>query len=170
VVHGIVEQAGGRIEVQSVLGVGTTFSIHVPACANLASATESDAIQDCKGDEKILLVDDDMFVRVSAARALRTKGYTVLEAGDGMRALALIEEHPSISLLVTDVVMPGMDGRQLVEAARARRPALKVLYTSGYTDDAVLLHGIQHSEVSFLEKPFRARELAGRVRNLLDVC
>ncbi len=119
------------------------------------------------GHETILLVDDDMFVRTSAARALRTKGYTVLEAGDGAEALGLLTD-PSIALLVTDVVMPGMDGRQLVDAARAHRPSLPVLYTSGYTDDAVLQHGIQHLEVAFLEKPFRTRQLAGCVRRLLD--
>ncbi|MGE0404202.1 MAG: ATP-binding protein, partial [Kofleriaceae bacterium] len=168
VVHGIVEQAGGRIAVRSEVGAGTTFSIHFPATRATATADACDA-SDYRGDELVLLVDDDIFVRRSAARALRTNGYTVLEATDGERALELIEEHgPAIGLLVTDVVMPGMDGRQLVEAARARRPTLKVLYTSGYTDDAVLLHGIQHEAVAFLEKPFHAHQLAGSVRRALD--
>jgi len=167
VVHGIVEQSGGRIEVSSQVGAGTTFSIHVPASASELAVNHRDHGPDYMGHETILLVDDDMFVRTSAARALRTKGYTVLEAGDGAEALGLLTD-PSIALLVTDVVMPGMDGRQLVDAARAHRPSLPVLYTSGYTDDAVLQHGIQHLEVAFLEKPFRTRQLAGCVRRLLD--
>jgi two-component system cell cycle sensor histidine kinase/response regulator CckA len=170
VVHGIVQQAGGRISLVSHIGVGTTFSIHLPATIDVVSSTAKEDGAECAGVERILLVDDDVFVRTSAARALRTKGYTVIEAGDGQSALEiLIDDGHAIALLVTDVVMPGMDGRQLVEAARSRRPSLPVLFTSGYTDDAVLLHGVRRDEVAFLEKPFRTRQLAGRVRRLLDV-
>lgn len=170
VVHGIIEQARGRIAVESHIGVGTAFSIHLPVTVDAERRSESTEAADCAGTEKILLVDDDVFVRTSAARALRTKGYTVLEASDGDGALeTLVADDHSIALLITDVVMPGMDGRQLVEAARRRRPSLRVLFTSGYTDDAVLHHGVRRDEVAFLEKPFRTRQLAGRVRRLLDV-
>ena len=170
VVHGIVQQAGGRIEVNSTVGVGTTFSIALPAVDVTAAASAIEPVVECAGSETILLVDDDDFVRVSAARALRSKGYAVLEAEDGSEALAVFAQHEaSVALLVTDVVMPGMDGRQLAEAVRARQPALPVLFTSGYTDDAILRHGIKHDEVSFLEKPFRCRQLASRVRRLLDL-
>lgn len=169
VVHGIVRQAGGRIEAQSEVGTGTTFSIHFPVSSDVIDRTSFDAILDCHGDEQILLVDDDVFVRGSSARALRSKGYTVLEASDGVEALEVLGDSRAIALLVTDVVMPRMDGRQLANAARARRPSLKVLFTSGYTDDAVLQHGVKQDEVSFLEKPFRTKQLAGRVRRMLDV-
>ncbi len=169
VVHGIVEQAGGRIEVASQVGVGTRFSIVIPASPIERVPQVPVTAHHCDGDETILLVDDDAFVRTSAARALRSHGYTVLEASNGSHALELLEKQgKSVALLVTDVVMPVMDGRELVENARARRPSLNVLYTSGYTDDAVLLHGIQHDKVAFLEKPFRSHDLAGSVRRTID--
>jgi CheY-like chemotaxis protein len=104
----------------------------------------------CCNAEEVLLVDDDRYVRSSAARALRARGYTVLEAGDGEAALAILALRATIALLVTDVVMPNMDGRALVDAARKQRPDLKVLYISGYTDDAIVQHGVLQSEVPFL--------------------
>jgi CheY-like chemotaxis protein len=143
------------------------MKIYLPICDAPAHSLADVVIADATGNEKILLVDDDMFVRVATSRALRARGYAVLEAHDGHAALRMLRDH-DIDLLVTDVVMPGLDGRELVEAARTCRPSLKVLYISGYTDDAVLRHGIRHAEVALLEKPFRGHSLASKVRQVLD--
>ncbi|HLL21865.1 MAG TPA: ATP-binding protein, partial [Kofleriaceae bacterium] len=168
VVHGIVEQAGGRIEVESEPGVGTTMKIYLPFIDAPAERIRDVAVIGAAGTEKILLVDDDMFVRSATSRALRARGYQVLEASDGHAALRMLSDHSEIQLLVTDVVMPGIDGRELVEAAHKRRPTLKVLYISGHTDDAVIRHGIERAEVAILEKPFRGYTLVGKVRQILD--
>jgi two-component system cell cycle sensor histidine kinase/response regulator CckA len=166
VVHGIVQQASGRIEIDSVVGSGTTMRIRFPV-ANAPAAEIGEALATAPtGAEKIVLVDDDVFVRRSTSRALRARGYTVLEAGDGVAALRLLGNHHEVDLLVTDVVMPGMGGRELVEAARASRPSLKVLYVSGYTDDVLASH-LGHDTL-VLEKPFHGYTLAGKVRSILD--
>jgi two-component system, cell cycle sensor histidine kinase and response regulator CckA len=100
--------------------------------------------------------------------SLKLKGYRVLDAGDGREALRLAQGAGDIDLLITDVVMPGMNGRELAEAARTAQPTLRVLYTSGYTDDAVVRHGVHHDRVAFLEKPYDMHRLAGKVRQILD--
>jgi len=169
VVHGIIDEAGGRIELRSEIGLGTTFQIYLPAVDAPADPIEDVAAAGAHGHEKIVFVDDDLHVRATASRALRSRGYTVLEASDAQAALRLLRDHgDEIDLLVTDVVMPAMDGRELAEAARKERPGLRVLYTSGYTDDAILRHGVRQAEVAFLEKPFRIHALAGKVRQVLD--
>jgi PAS domain S-box-containing protein len=168
VVHGIVQQAGGRIEIDSEIGAGTTVRIVLPIVEAPPERVSDVVVTASQGVEKIVLVDDDVFVRRSTSRALRARGYTVLEAGDGRAALRLLESGTDVDLLVTDVVMPGMDGRQLVELARAHRPSLPVLYMSGYTDDAMIRHGLEHEHIPFIEKPFRNHVLAAKVRNLLD--
>ena len=168
VVHGIVEQAGGRMEVESAVGVGTTMKMYLPFVDAPAERISDVAVVGAMGNEQILVVDDDMFVRTAASRSLRSRGYRVLEASDGHAALRMLHDHVDVALLVTDVVMPGIDGRELVEAARARRPSLKVLYISGYTDDAILHHGIKSADVAILEKPFRGHSLVGKVRQILD--
>ena len=169
VVHGIVDEAGGRIALRSEVGAGTTFEIYLPAVDAPVDRVESAAACTAQGHEKIVFVDDDLHVRETASRALRSRGYTVLEAGDAHTALQLLREHgEAIDLLVTDVVMPAMDGRELAEAARQQRPSLRVLFTSGYADDAVLRHGVHQAEVAFIEKPFGIRALAGKVRQVLD--
>jgi two-component system, cell cycle sensor histidine kinase and response regulator CckA len=169
VVHRIVEQAGGRIEVESELGVGTTFRVFLPLHAS-SGVQDIDATHaDARGCEKVVVVDDDPHVRSSIARALRRRGYDVLEAGNGPAALELIVDHGrKVDLLVTDVVMPGMDGRELATTACRGRPSLQVLFISGYTDDAVGRHGIERPDVDFLEKPFQCDMLAARVRRMLD--
>jgi two-component system cell cycle sensor histidine kinase/response regulator CckA len=169
VVLGIVEQAGGRIKIDSELGCGTTLRISLPVVDAPAERISDVALATGQGSEKIILVDDDVFVRRSTSRALRSRGYTVLEAGDANAALRLLHDHGrEVSLLVTDVVMPGTDGRELAQAARLKRPTLDVLYMSGYTDDAVLRHGLEHDRIPFIEKPFRSHTLASKVRHLLD--
>jgi len=169
VVHGIVQQAGGRIELESAPDVGTCFRIYFPKVDAPADRIPDIAAAGASGSERIVLVDDDLFVRASTSRALRARGYQVLEAVDAHDALRLLHDHShDVDLLVTDVVMPGMDGRELVEAARSRRPSLKVLYISGYNDDAVIRHGVMHAEVNILEKPFAGHSLATKVRQILD--
>jgi PAS domain S-box-containing protein len=169
VVHGIVNEAGGRIDLRSEPGLGTTFEIYLPAVDAPVDKVDDVSTAGALGDERIVFVDDDLHVRATASRALRSRGYTVFEAEDARAALQLLREHgDDIDLLVTDVVMPAMDGRELAEAARRERPALRVLYISGYTDDAVLRHGVQQNDVAFIEKPFRIHTLAGKVRQVLD--
>ncbi|MEO8551965.1 MAG: ATP-binding protein [Kofleriaceae bacterium] len=168
VVHGIVEEAGGHIAIASEPGKGTTFEINLPGLAEREGAAEVGVELASEGRETILFVDDDLYVRISAARALRAQGYTVLEADNGREALDLLAREPGISLLVTDIVMPGMDGRVLAERARISNPDLRVIFSTGYTEDAVLKHGIRRAEVELIEKPFRARELASKIREVLD--
>ena len=169
VVHRIIEQAGGRIEVDSELGVGTTFRVFLPLHSADSVQSAETACVDARGCEKVVVVDDDPHVRSSIARALRQRGYEVLEAGDGPTALELmVDQKRRIDLLVTDVVMPGMGGCELASTARRERPTLQVLYISGYTDDAVVHHGVARGDVDLLEKPFHSDALAARIRQMLD--
>jgi signal transduction histidine kinase len=169
VVRGIVESAGGRIEVVSELGRGTTIQIALPAADAPVDPRDQAALEALTGVETVVFVDDDVHVRAVAARALRSRGYQVIEAGDGAEALALLRSATDrIDLLVTDVVMPGLNGRELGAAALAARPSLRVLYTSGYTLDELARTGLDRAAVAFLEKPYDVRRLASRVRALLD--
>lgn len=168
VVHGIVDQAGGFIELESQPNIGTTFRIYLPIVNENIDELREIAGAMALGVESVLLVDDDEHVRRVAARALRTRGYTVIEASNGRDALAVLDSRERIDLLLTDVVMPGMDGRQLAELACTKQPQLKVLYTSGYTDDAVVRHGVMQGAVDLIEKPFRIDTLAMRIRQRLD--
>ncbi len=170
-VYGIVKTFGGHIEVKSQVGVGTTFEILFPAVKEDVVKLQTDdevevASKEC---ETILLVEDEAAVRGIAKLVLKKKGYVVLEAGSGAESLLVAEGHSGpIDLLVTDVVMPGMSGREVAEAMRKRYPDLKVLYVSGYMDDAVLRHGIVEATDAFLQKPFSPVSLARKVRNVLD--
>jgi PAS domain S-box-containing protein len=170
-VYGIVKQSGGSVEFDSSPGRGTTFQIYLPRVKEVASARKSpfDESKAPRGTETLLLVDDDAAVRSLARLALQTFGYHVLDAADGAAALLLNGAHPEpIHLLLTDVVMPGMSGRELADRLTALRPDLLVLYMSGYTDDAILRNGVATSSASFLAKPITPGMLARKVRLVLD--
>ncbi len=170
-VYGIVQQSSGDIEVESEPGQGTLFRFYLPQVQAAASATEARPRAPApRGSETILLVEDEPMVRHLVRDALQLYGYTVLEAPHGEEALRLCKAHAGpIHLLLTDVVMPGgMNGRELAERLQPERPAMKLLYMSGYTDDSVVVRGVRTEATDFLQKPFTPDFLARRVRELLD--
>ena len=168
--YGIVKQSGGYILVQTEPGRGTTFSIYLPRVEeDEPEASPELEPRDASGEETILLVEDEPMVRELSRRALQGRGYTVLTAEDGEAALVAAGAHRGpLDLLLTDVVMPRMGGREVAERLRQRLPGLRVLYMSGYTDDAVVRHGVIEESAPFLQKPFTPDELAGKVREVLD--
>ena len=170
-VYGIVKQSGGYIWTYSELGHGTTFKIYLPRVAETPEAPESTTSPPTpvRGSETLLVVEDQEEVRKLTKRVLEARGYTVLAARNGAEALEIVAQHPSkIHLMITDVVMPGMNGRELAQHARARRSYLKVLYVSGYTGEAVLQHRLLEPGVAFLQKPFTPDVLARKTREVLD--
>jgi CheY-like chemotaxis protein len=170
-VDGIVKQHGGHVEVDSEFGRGTTVKICVPWVERPGtSGTSSPRLKVAPhGHETILLVEDEDAVRAITQLALQKCGYTVLGARNGEEALRVWEQpEKPIHLLLTDVVMPAMGGRRLAERLRACQPGIKVLFLSGYTDDAMVRHGILEAEVAFLQKPFTPVALANKVREVLD--
>jgi PAS domain S-box-containing protein len=170
-VFGIVKQSKGHIWVYSELGVGTTFKIYLPKVEEAVvkaepAMTRSDLRQ---GSETILVVEDEEAVRILVRRVLESSGYHVLEARHGAEALLICDEHKDpIQMLMTDVIMPEMSGRQLADRLSAQRPEMKILYMSGYTDNAISHHGILEPGTNFLQKPFTPVNVLHKVRSVLD--
>ena len=169
-VYGIVKQAGGFIWVYSEPGQGTSFKIYLPEVDATAERTTAVAgARAPRGTETVLLVEDAAAVRAVTKQVLERQGYVVLEAPDGEAALRLAQQHRGpIHLLLTDVVLPRVSGRELAERLTQVRPDMKVLYASGYTDDSVVRHGILELGTAYLQKPFSPESLARKVRNVLD--
>lgn len=168
---GIVKQSGGHIWLYSEPGKGTTFKIYFPRATEAPFARPSVTLppMTLRGNETVLLVEDDDQVRAVAVGILRRHGYRVLEAPNAGEAYLISEDHSAtIHLLLTDVVLPRMSGRQLAEKLALSRPAMKVLYMSGYTDDAALQHGILESNAFYLQKPITPDALTRKVREVLD--
>jgi CheY-like chemotaxis protein len=170
-VYGIVKQSGGHVAVYSEVGHGTTFKVYLPRVEqrpHLRKSFQGLAAMP-RGSETVLLVEDEDGVRALARHVLQGCGYTVLEARDGAEAMRITgQQRGQIDLLITDVVMPRMGGREVAERLAAIHPAVKVLFLSGYTDDAVVRHGILEAQVAFLQKPFSTAALAAKVREVLD--
>ncbi len=169
-VYGIVKQSGGSILVYSEVDVGTTFKIYLPLVEEPASRTPPAPTPTAAGGtETILIVEDEDALRRVTQRILASAGYTVLVAGNGQEAWQLLERyHLPVDLMLTDVVMPGMSGPDLAEGLRASHADMKVLYTSGYADDAILHHGVLAKGVHFIGKPYTIVDLTHKVREVLD--
>jgi PAS domain S-box-containing protein len=170
-VYGVIKQSGGYIWVYSEIDHGTTFKIYLPKIT--AKVEELAAVKTIPtpayGSEAILFVEDEQSVRELVREYLSARGYSVLEASDGIQALDIAAAHPgAIQLLITDVVMPRLSGRELASQIATARRDLKVLYISGYTDDSIFRHGVLEGGMEFLQKPFNLRTLAQKIREILD--
>ncbi|RWO72683.1 MAG: response regulator [Mesorhizobium sp.] len=170
-VFGFVKQSGGHVNIYSEPGEGTTIKIYLPRYFG----AEEPALPDGRGNspaaavaETILVVEDDARVRVSTTEAIRELGYTVIHAASGEEALQKLAESPNVALLFTDIVMPVMNGRKLAEEAVARMPQLKVIFTTGFTRNAVVHNGVLDHDVHFLAKPFTIEQLGAKLRDVLD--
>jgi CheY-like chemotaxis protein len=169
-VHGIVAQSGGQITLDTVEGRGTTFSVCLPRCDEaLSSPPASAPTAPDEGTETILLVEDDPTVRSIVSMMLETRGYKIIGAADGTEAIATFaaRERP-IELIVSDLMMHGLDGRQTIDRIRGLEPTTKVLYMSGYSDDAIIRSGGLTRGTGFIQKPFSGDTLAAHVRQILD--
>ena len=168
-VYGIVSQSGGYVRVRSQPERGSCFTVYLPKVdAEPESRAKEPGIHHGHS-ETVLLVEDEESVRLLSARVLRRAGYNVLVASHGAEALALASEHQGeIDLLLTDVVMPGMSGRELAQRLMPTRPEMRLLFTSGYTEDEIVRHGVSGLGTAFLEKPFTPDGLASKVRDVLQ--
>ncbi len=171
-VYGFIKQSGGHVKIYSEVGVGTTIKVYLPRVMGSHQATPSSyTLLDLPlGDEQelVLVVEDEPAVRRFSVDALGELGYRVLEADGAEAALQHLDDHPDIALLFTDIVMPDVNGRRLADEARRRRPDLKVLFTTGYTRNAVVHNGILDPGVEMIGKPFTIEQLAAKVREVLD--
>ncbi len=169
-VFGFVKQSGGHIQIYSEVGHGTSIKLYLPRSASAPATSAGLQAPDARGgNETILVVEDDLLVRQHVIAQVGSLGYTTLAAANAVEALDVLERHPEIDLLFTDVIMPGaMNGRQLADAARVRRPALRTLFTSGYTENAIVHHGRLDAGVLLLPKPYRKPELARMIRIALE--
>lgn len=169
-VYGIVKQSGGYIWVYSEINKGTTFKVYLPRVEEAAEAVvKTQAERPLEGNETILLVEDADGIRRLTQQCLESKGYTILAVGDAPEALRLAKEYASpIHLLLTDVVLPSLGGPEMAKQLTSERPEIRVLYMSGYTDDAIVHHGVLEPGIAFLQKPFSVDDLWNKVRAVLD--
>jgi CheY-like chemotaxis protein len=169
-VHGIVTRSGGSVTVDSEVGKGTSFMVYFPRADGAAPvvAPPSPVAQGHAGTQTVLVVEDAEGLRELTKRLLERHGYVVLLAANAEDAGCLFDENPSIDLLLTDVVMPGASGPELVKQLVERRPALKVVYMSGYTDEAIVHRGVLDPGIAFLHKPFSSETLGRKIREVLD--
>lgn len=168
-VYGIIKQSGGEIEVESYPDLGTDFRIYLPPAKPEEEAGPAAAEAVLTGNETVLLVDDEEALRRLGSRLLSDSGYKVLTAASGQLALELMERRGEpADLLITDVVMPGMSGRDLAKELAARKLVHRTLYISGYTDEAIVKHGVLEPGLAFLYKPFVSEVLLRKLREVLD--
>lgn len=171
-VYGFVKQSKGHINIYSEPGHGTTIKIYLPRhygdAVPAAIQREPRAIRGGSRDEVILVVEDEDRLRQLTADTLRELGYTVLQAGHAIEALEIVDQHPEIALLFTDIVMPDVNGRQLADEVVTRRPGIRVLFTTGFTRNAVVHNGILDTGINFIPKPFTMEDLAVKVRQILS--
>jgi two-component system, cell cycle sensor histidine kinase and response regulator CckA len=172
-VFGIVTRSGGSVGVYSEVGKGTQFKVYFPRAdaaeaAEIVGDTPAPVARPRAGTQTVLVVEDEDGLRELAKRLLQRLGYTVLIAGDASEASRLFEENPTIDVLLTDVVMPGASGPELTSQLIERRPELKVIYMSGYTEDAIVNHGVLKAGIAFLHKPFTSETLGRKIRDVLD--
>jgi CheY-like chemotaxis protein len=171
-VYGIIKQSGGYIWVYSEIGKGSTFKIYLPRIKDSLSEEDklSNRSEPLTGSETILVVEDEDALRKMACEVLTLYGYSTIEASDGKNALELVKKSKQniVDLLLTDVIMPEMSGKELANRLLHKYPRLKILYISGYTDNAIVHHGILDKGISFLQKPFSPQALANKIREVLD--
>ncbi len=170
-VYGIVKQSGGHIWVDSEKGKGTTFKIYLPMIKRKQTDKEKDSLQakNKMGNETILVVEDEFMVRELVCDSLRTNGYTILEASNGNEAIEIFSKNSQkIDLILTDVIMPTMSGRKMVEILQKNHPGITALYMSGYTDDAIIKHGVLEPGMAYIQKPFSPKALIQKVQEVLE--
>ncbi|NEJ23496.1 response regulator [Rhizobium leguminosarum] len=172
-VYGYIKQSGGHIKIYSEIDRGTTVKIYLPRHVGMTDARSGAAgaqpIPHGSVNDTILVVEDDEHVRTMTAESLHELGYTVLQAASGIEALLLLEENPTVDLIFTDIVMPQMSGRQLADVVQEKWPTIRILYTTGYTRNAIVHNGVLDHGVSLLAKPFSLEQLAHKIRELLNV-
>jgi len=168
-VYGFVKQTGGYLHLESQVGGGTTLNLYLPRLPVAASEQALDARRDapCGSGERILVVEDDKVVRMLMIEVLEELGYSLIQASDAQSALGLMEQHAPLDLLLTDVGLPGMNGRQLADAARQRQPGLKVLFVTGYAEGAELRDGYLGKDMDMIAKPFSFEGLAAKLKTML---
>jgi len=169
-VYGIVTRSGGSLGVYSEVGRGTAFKVYFPKAdaAEMVVDTPARVARPRGGTQTVLVVEDEDGLRELAKRLLQRLGYTVLIAADAAEASRLFEQNPAIDLLLTDVVMPGASGPELTRQLIEQRPALKVIYMSGYTEEAIVQHGVLKPGIAFVNKPFTSQTLGAKIREALE--